>query len=98
MKLLTKQMKKSIPPIYAQDGNENPTVHAKFFTPWSHWTWYVTEFDGEDQCFGLVSGHEDELGYFSLNELENLKGPFGLKVERDLYFKPTDLKSIQQKG
>ena len=48
--------------------------------------------------FGLVSGHEDELGYFSLNELENLKGPFGLKVERDLYFQPTDLKSIQKKG
>ena len=95
MKLLTKEIRKKIPAIYAQDGKENPTVYAKFFTPWSHWTWYATEFDGEDQFFGLISGHEDELGYFSLSELESIKGPFGLKIERDLYFEPTELKNLK---
>jgi len=26
------------------------------------------------------------LGYISLKELKSLSGPFGLKVERDMYF------------
>jgi hypothetical protein len=31
----------------------------------SSWTWYSTEFDGEDLFFGLVVGFETELGYFN---------------------------------
>ena len=31
-------------------------------------------------------GHEKELGYFSLPELEEIRGPFNLGVERDRYF------------
>jgi len=41
-----------------------------------------------------LKGFEKELGYFSLSELENLRGLFGLKVERDLHFKPIRLKDI----
>ena len=64
----------------------------KFFTPDSSWTWYVTEFDpAERRCFGLVIGHERELGYFSLAELESVRGPLGLPIERDLDFTPTPL-------
>ncbi len=54
------------------------------------------EFDGEDTFFGAVSGAEFELGYFSLSELQDLRGPFGLAVERDLYFKPTLLSQIRK--
>lgn len=68
---------------------EDKMIHAKLFTPWSNWTWYVIEYDGEDQCFGFVKGHEAEFGYFSLRELANIEGPFGIKVERDIHFKPT---------
>jgi hypothetical protein len=49
-------------------------------------TWYATEFDGEDLFFGLVDGLEKEFGYFSLSELESVDGPFGVGIERDLYF------------
>ena len=28
-----------------------------------------------------------EWGYFSLDELQSYKGPFGLGIERDLYWK-----------
>ena len=63
-------------------------------TPDSNWTWYVTEFDGKDTFFGLVDGFEKELGYFSLSELESVKGPLGLKIERDVYFKPMKLKDL----
>jgi hypothetical protein len=39
-------------------------------------------------CRGLVIGHERELGYFSIAELEEVRGPMDLKIERDLYFEP----------
>ena len=42
------------------------------------------EFDGHDLFFGLVEGHVKELGYFSLSELQRVKGPMGLPIERDL--------------
>ncbi|MEN5407683.1 DUF2958 domain-containing protein, partial [Aliarcobacter butzleri] len=38
---------------------------------------------------------ERELGYFSLDELESVRGLFGLKVERDLSFKPTKLSKVK---
>ena len=63
----------------------------KFFTPDSNWTWYASEFDGEDIFFGLVAGFEIELGYFSLSELKEARGPLGLPIERDRFFEPTDL-------
>jgi len=70
-------------------------VHAKFFTPWTGWTWYAIEFDGDDLCFGLVDGHELELGYFSLSELESIRGPGGLKIERDRNFEPIRLQKLR---
>ena len=68
---------------------------VKFFTPDSYWTWYATEFDGTDTFFGLVDGQEQELGYFSLSELEDVRGPLGLPVERDLHFNPTPLSEVR---
>lgn len=38
--------------------------------------------------FGLVHGDEKEWGYFALSELEGVSGPSGLKIQRDLYYKP----------
>lgn len=95
MKLLTQELRKKIPPLYAQESKGGQSViYAKYFTPDSHWTWYATEFDGEDTFFGLVDGHVRELGYFSLSELEEVTGPMGLPVERDLWFKPKTLQAI----
>lgn len=55
----------------------------------SSWTWYVVEYDPEQRiCFALVIGHEREFGYFSLEELEQTRGPMGLPLERDLHFDP----------
>ena len=97
MKLLTEEIKKKLPKLYEQDGKGyNAIAYVKFFTPDSNWSWYVTEFDGEDTCFGLVDGFDQELGYFSLSELQNVTGPLGLKIERDLYFKPMKLKELMK--
>lgn len=95
MKLLTQELKKKLPPLYAnEDKGNNAIAVAKFFTPWANWTWYATEFDGDDTFFGLVEGLDTELGYFSLSELESVTGPFGLKIERDAYFEPTTLAKL----
>jgi len=97
MKLLTKEIKQQLPALYANEEVTDPVVIAKFFTPWTSWTWYATEFDGVDTFFGLVVGHEIELGYFSLTELEFVRGPGGLTVERDISFKPTKLSEVREK-
>lgn len=97
MKLMTKKLAKKIPKIGETESQKDAIVWVKFFTPWSNWTWYVTEFDGEDACFGLVHGFEEEFGYFSLKELEGIKGPFGLGIERDLYWQPKPISQILKK-
>ena len=96
MKLLTKALKKRIPPLYSTEDDDDPVVQAKFFTPDSNWTWYVLEFDGEDLFFGFVVGHYPEMGYFSLSEMESVRGPLGLPIERDLHFTPTRLSKVKE--
>ena len=98
MKLLTNELRRQLPPLYATEHDTDPRIICKFFTPDSRWTWYAIEFDGEDTFFGFVEGLEDELGYFSLSELESVRGPFGLPIERDLYFEPCRLSQVKAKA
>ena len=89
MKLLIPELRASLPSLYSQEKVPDPVVHAKFFTPDSNWTWYVTEGQAEDhdyRFFGYVCGMQEEWGYFVLSELESVRGPLGLEIERDLYF------------
>ena len=95
MKLLTQELRRKLPPLYSTEHCADPVAHTKFFTPDSSWTWYALEFDGEDTFFGYVVGMDSELGYFSLSELESARGPLGLRVERDLHFKPQPLSRIR---
>ncbi len=44
----------------------------------------------------MVSSFGAELGYFSLEEIKNIKGTLGISVERDLSFKPTKLSIIKK--
>ena len=95
MVLLTKEVLKKLPPLYSQEEKGLDAVAVvKFFTPDSNWTWYATEFDGDDLFFGLVDGFEKEIGYFRLSELKSVKGALGLPIERDMYFKPKTLKEL----
>jgi len=87
MKLMTKAITNSIPPLRGQEEVEDPIIYLKLFCPWSNWTWYATEFDPKREVFfGLVHGQEKEWGYFSLKEMSEIVGPGGLGIERDLYF------------
>lgn len=92
MKLLTKEIERKLPPLYSQEKNPDPVAQVKFFCPWNSWTWYATEYSPEEKIFfGLVDGFDRELGYFSLEELESVTGKFGLKIERDMYWRPRPL-------
>ena len=94
MQLLTKEIATRLPPLGSQDGlGYDAVAHLKLFTPDSSWTWYATEYDPDQRLFfGLVLGMEQELGYFSLTELEVVRGPLGLPIERVRWFKPTPLR------
>ena len=90
--LIPTSLAADLPPLYATEKQPDAPARIKLFTPDSSWTWYVVEYDpAERLCFGLVIGHERELGYFSLAELEGIRGPTGLPIERDLHFSPTPL-------
>jgi len=100
MKLLTEKIKKRLPKLYETENVplEEKLVHAKLFTPDSSWTWYVIEGqeqeDGDFLLFAWTIGLEKEFGYVSLRELESLRGPLGLPVERDIFFKPRLLREV----
>ena len=99
-KLMTKELADTIPPLYANDGADDPdaaVAKAKLFSPYNGWRWYITEWDAETGlCFGLVEGFETELGYFDLTELAEVT-VFGSvpAVERDLYWEPQTLGEIR---
>ncbi len=110
MKLLTEAIRKKLPPLDTSGTEEEGAlVYAKYILPLTYWTWYVTEgsfIDEDGYCdtdkpkvdfmfFGLVVGHDVELGYFSLKELQAIRGPVGVHVERVVNFNPVPLKEIQ---
>lgn len=101
MELMTKELEMKFPRLY-ETGNisiDDRIVIAKFFNPCGAGTWYAIEYDPEEKLFfGYVSifgdYYNDEYGFFTLEQLESMKLPFGLTIERDLYFKPQPMSSI----
>ena len=73
-----------------RDVDHVPVV--KFFNPVGAATWLATELDEDgDTLFGLADlGFGcPELGSYSLLEMASVRLPFGLGIERDLYFEGT---------
>jgi hypothetical protein len=102
MKLMTKELEAQFKKIGSQEKSKDPIVVAKFFNPVGRGDWYATEYDPVDKIFfGYVSifgDHNDEWGSFSLKELEELKLPFGLGIERDIFFKPEPMSKVCPKA
>ena len=49
-KLMTKELADTIPPLYANDGADDPdavVARVKLFSPYNGWRWYITEWDAE---------------------------------------------------
>lgn len=92
MKLLTKADLRRLPPLYSQEKKDPRAVRVpiKFFNPTGSGSWFATEYDPTDRLFfGYVTGLAvDELGYFSLDELQAFRGRAGLGIERDRWWDP----------
>src|SRR6185295_7415712 len=80
MQLLPPEIADRLPSLYSQEGQgERAIAQVKFFTPWTCWTWYASEYDPVERIFfGVVVGLEREIGSFSLDELQAIRGPGGL--------------------
>jgi len=79
MNLLPKYVISELPKLYATENDADPIVRCKFFLPGTKWTWYVLEYDGEDNFFGYGIG-----GQISA-ELSSIRQQFMLDY-RDPYF------------
>ncbi|MAU13876.1 MAG: hypothetical protein CL607_28925 [Anaerolineaceae bacterium] len=86
-----------IPSLYSTENDgKQAVVSVKYFTPDVNWTGYPTEFHSRDFFFGLVDVLEVEFGYFSLRELQEVRGALGLPIERDLDFRPQTLAQVRE--
>jgi len=93
MKLITAaQRKQLVKNFHATEKDENACNHkpvVKLFNPVGAATWLISEMkDDGDTLFGLcdLGMGCPEFGYVSLAELEAIKGPLGLGIERDAWF------------
>ena len=60
---------------------------VKFFNPIGEGVWLATELDEDgDIMFGLADLGHPELGSWSLGEMQSVRLPFGMVIERDLLF------------
>ena len=92
MKLLTKAQERQLLANGAQRHKKgfDPKPVVKLFNPTGSATWLLTELDPQnpDIAFGLcdLGFGTPELGSVSLNELRQVRGQFGLGIEREIYF------------
>ena len=98
MKLLTKAIERKL-----LKNGENPKdditrekVVVKLFTPSGSATWWIYSMDKNGDCFGISQLLQKEYGYFNIHEIAKLRvKPFGLPVERDMYYTPPTFGEIK---
>ncbi len=77
-------------------ADPDPLCKVKLFPPSGRGAFYLAGFDPDTgRAFGVADLHEPELGDIDLNELLAVRvRPFGLPIERDLYWTPTRAKEL----
>ena len=96
MQLLNTETKTALPALYSTENTpcNEKTIVCKFFNPMGAGTWYIAEGSEQEDGDWLFFGYCDlglgtpEWGYVSLRELQSVKLPFGMGIERDIYFSP----------
>lgn len=111
--LLPRSAAQILPPFCSQESVEDPLCRVRFFLPGTRWAWYAMEYQVEsERFFGYVTSGQDplfdELGYFSLRELETATrevelivnnesmGLFPVFIERDQNFTPCPLSELKR--
>ena len=86
--LMTKELEEVLPKLYATEDIKvnNKILQIKYISVKSNWEWYLVEYDKETKiAFGYIKGFENEWGYFSLKELEEINDEC-LSIIRDKTF------------
>lgn len=91
MKLITKEIEQTLRRNSEQQALSGECDHMpalKLFNPCGAATWLITEMDDDGRLFGLcdLGMGSPELGYVSLEEIEEYRGPLGIGIERDRWF------------
>ncbi len=98
MRLLTQALLKRFAEVGEQDVPD-PIVVAHFFDPGGTGDWYATAYVPRDNViFGwaeILPGC-GEWGYSSIDELQSYKGPLGIGIERDLYWKEKRASEVKE--
>ena len=101
MKLITANIQKKLERNYQKSAEtrETQNVVLKLFGG-SNFTWLITEIEPDgDTMWGLCDIGQGfcEYGTVSLRELKSIKfPPFGLGVERDMYFNGGPVEKFQK--
>ncbi len=86
MKLLTAELTEKL----NKAGADGIVPICKLFAPWGAGTWLITGIE-EGILHGFADlgmGCVEWGGIATLREMESIKGPFGLTIERDLFWTP----------
>ena len=72
--------------------DDDPIARVKLFNPTGAGTWYLAAYDPETRvAYGAAHIQEFELGDIYMPGLLEVRGRFGLPVERDLHWTPRPL-------
>ena len=92
---MTKEIQEKAEKQFDKGSDMEQMVVAKYFDAMGGWKWFLMNKKKDDSyCWGIVKGFEVEMGSFSIDELESIKLPFGLGIERDTLFEPMKAKDV----
>ena len=92
MLLLTKEIKERLIKNFKENeearGEKNFKAVVKLFNPVGRGYWFLTELNPDNNmAFGGALLSDWDLGGISMDEIQKVKGPLGLGIERDISFK-----------
>lgn len=97
-KLFTKEIDNKLFAQYKYGSDlSKQMVVAKIFNPFNRGQWYIINSDPNDPDYlwAIVDLFEIEAGSVSREDLQTIKvPPFGLNLERDLYFQPINAQEL----
>lgn len=90
MILLTKEVREELQANWNCEDCRKLKPVVKLFTPDANATWYLVAMDKDGTALGIcdLGLGFPEFGYVDIKELSQVRGQYGLPVERDLHFQP----------
>jgi len=97
--LLPDDLRARLPPLFAQEAEDEPYVYARLFLPGTSLNWYVLEGEATENSgfvFGccFIGREEFSFGHFPESFLAEFRGPNGETVQCDLSFREGRLTDV----